>query len=77
MDSRDLTAEQIKAIQDKVPPMLSYLAALQKRMEQKGFGDKLMDTVAKAHDSIHHLSVSLHYLHVEHQREEKETRPWY
>lgn len=77
MDSRDLTADQIKVIQDKVQPMLAYLTALRRRMEEKGFGDKLMDTVSKAHDSIHHLSTSLHYLHVDRQRDEKETQPWF
>lgn len=77
MDSRDLTADQIKVIQERVRPMLTYLAALRKRMEQKGFGDKLMDTVSKAHDAVHHLSTALHYLHVDRQRDEKETRPWY
>ena len=57
--------------------MLTYVATLQKRMEQKGFGDKLADKVTKADDAIHHLSVSLHYLHVERQRDEQETRRWF
>jgi hypothetical protein len=43
--------------------MLRYLKRLRDRMEKRSFpiDDKLYRIVARIHDDMHHLSVTLHY----------------
>jgi hypothetical protein len=55
------TAEQLLA---KVWPMLFYLKRLKDRMGRRSFpkDDKLYRLVARIHDDMHYLSVTLHYL---------------
>jgi hypothetical protein len=64
MDSNDLTKQQAEQLLAKVRPMLNYLKRLKDRMERRGFPkeDKLFRLVARIHDDMHHLSVTLHYL---------------
>jgi hypothetical protein len=64
MDSNDLTKDQTEQLLARIWPMLRYLKRLRDRMERRSFPkeDKLYRLVARIHDDVHHLSVSLHYL---------------
>ena len=64
MQAEDLTREQARAIKNKLQPMLSYLGRLKDRMRRKGFvaDDRLLAAVCRAEDSVHALSVEVHYL---------------
>jgi hypothetical protein len=64
MQADDLTREQARALKNKLQPMLSYLGRLKDRMRRKGFvaDDRLLAAVCRAEDSVHALSVEVHYL---------------
>ena len=64
MDSNDLTKEQAEQLLANVWPMLRYLTRLKDRMERRSFPkeDKLYRLVARIHDDMHDLSVTLHYM---------------
>jgi hypothetical protein len=64
MDEQDITAEQAQAMAAKVSPMLPYLSALKRRLDERHFPpqDRLRKDVERAHDSVHRLWVSLHYM---------------
>jgi hypothetical protein len=64
MRAEDLTREQARALKNKLQPMLSYLGRLKDRMRRKGFvaDDRLLAAVCRAEDSVHALSVEVHYL---------------
>jgi len=63
MDSSQLTAEQLEALNKRIAGMVAYLHALQERMERRGFppNDELYRLTREAHDRVHHLRVTLHY----------------
>jgi hypothetical protein len=64
MDSRDLTPEQLRALTERLRPMLGYLTRLCERMDAEGFPphDKLLRTACEAQDRLQHLLTVLHYL---------------
>ena len=64
MDTDDLTTDQARQLHERIRPMLAYLYKLRGRMEQRGFprDDELRQLVERAYDSVHRLSVELHYL---------------
>ena len=64
MESRDVERWQAAQIRESLQPSLRYLGRLQKRMEEVGFlpSDRLLTLVREAYNSMHHLSVELHYL---------------
>jgi hypothetical protein len=64
MDERDISAEQAQAMAAKVSAMLRYLSALKRRLDERHFPpqDRFRKDVERAHDSVHRLWVTLHYL---------------
>lgn len=64
MNGSDLTKQQAEQLLARLWPMLRYIKALRDRMERRSFpkDDKLSRLVARIHDDMHELSVSLHYL---------------
>ena len=64
MNSDDLSKQQAEQLLAKVWPMLRYVKRLKDRMEKRAFpkDDELYRLVARTHDDLHHLSVTLHYL---------------
>lgn len=64
MDSNDLTKDQAEQLLARVWPMLRYVKQLRDRMERRSFPkeDQLYRLVARIHDDMHQLSVTLHYL---------------
>jgi hypothetical protein len=68
MDSRDLTPEQCRKLQQQLRPSLLYLHALLERCRQQAFptDDKVRQLAEAAHDAVFSLNVELHYLSCEH-----------
>ena len=63
MDSSQLTTDQAKLMAERVQPMLGYLHALRSRCEKRfPPSDVFRQMVEKAYDSVHSLSVRLHYM---------------
>ena len=64
MQSDDLTREQVRALKNKIGPMLNYLGRLQRRMRYRGFLESvpLLQRVVEATNAVHSLHVELHYL---------------
>ncbi len=64
MNSGALERWQIAKLQKSVAPMLRYLYKLKDRMQRVGFlpQDPLYQSVERAYNSVHSLSVKLHYL---------------
>jgi len=64
MDSNDLTRQQAEQLLARIGPMLRYFKRLKDRMEKRSFpkDDLLYRLVARIHEDMHYLSVSLHYL---------------
>ena len=64
MNSNDLSKQQVEQLLSKMWPMLRYLKRLKDRMERRSFPkeDELYRLVARIHDDMHHLSVTLHYM---------------
>jgi hypothetical protein len=64
MNTDDLTTDQAKQLQARIGPMLGYLYRLRSRMDKRGFprDDELRQLVERAYESVHRLSVELHYL---------------
>jgi hypothetical protein len=76
MHSNDLTNDQLEALMKKLRPMQFWLGRLKERMVAQGFlpHDELFQLVDKAHNSLHHLFVDLHYRSVEASKQECESR---
>jgi hypothetical protein len=64
MDSTKLTDKQLADLNRIVSRQLNFLTRLQRRMEHLRFSprDEIYLATMKAQDSIHELSVKLHYL---------------
>jgi hypothetical protein len=64
MQREDVSREQARAPNNKLQPMLGYLGRLKRRMVRRGFlnGDPLLDSVVRAENAMHALSVEVHYL---------------
>ncbi len=64
MDSRDLTAEQLKVLYERIRPMADYLAELQNRMDARDFSeaDRLYKEVAATRATMQLLVDDLHRL---------------
>jgi len=64
MDRETIKKSQAKTISTALLPGMNYLLRLRERMEKVGFphDDKLYLLVCKAYDSMHRLSVEVHYL---------------
>jgi hypothetical protein len=62
MHSGDRTREQAEKLHERVRPMFSYLADLQKRMDERGFGssDRLYQEVQAARSTMQLLVDHLH-----------------
>jgi hypothetical protein len=63
MDAHDLTEAQLDAIHERLLPMLGYLNRLHRRIKKAGFSpdDRLLALVVEARNSMHELTVAVHY----------------
>jgi hypothetical protein len=63
MDEHDLTPAQAKELAERIRPMLAYLYALKRRIDERHFppGDQLRRRVERAYDELHRLWIDLHY----------------
>jgi hypothetical protein len=64
MDSGTIERWQAAKLLKTLRPMLGYLYRLRERMDKVGFisSDPLYRRVCRAYDSLHALTVELHYL---------------
>lgn len=63
MQSADLTTDQLRAMAERIQPLLGYLSRLKARMDAEGFpiDDDLLVLVREAQDATERLFVKLHY----------------
>ena len=64
MDELDITREQAEQMHNRVGEMLRYLVALRRRLDERHFpqNDRFRQRVEWAHDAVHGLWVTLHYM---------------
>jgi hypothetical protein len=64
MDSSDLSHDQLEQLFARLAPMVSYLLALDNRIQSRGFppDDELAAHVRKAHHAAQDLLVHVHYM---------------
>ena len=64
MDRESIKKSHAKTISTALFPHMNYLFRLRERMEKVGFppNDKLYLLVCNAYDTMHRLSVEIHYL---------------
>jgi hypothetical protein len=64
MNRESLSKTQASKLHSKIRDMLGYLFRIRERMQARGFprDDRLLMSVERAYDSIHRLTVELHYL---------------
>jgi hypothetical protein len=64
MERHDLTHEQARNLQDRLYPVLNFLARLRDRMERRGFerGDELFRLAAEANEAVRKLRANVHLM---------------
>jgi len=67
MDSQTMDRDHARKLHQALQPSLGFLFRLRERTTKAGFppDDKLYQLVSKAFESVHALSVELHYLSCE------------